>query len=130
MKARIIVATAAVLVVAVAAAAWFLRDSPALAAARRAAGLSPDAPPTLQAAGVRKCVGSRGTVYTDGPCAAGSREVAASRGTVTTMPFPKPLPGAASSASGILGAPIVKPMDPDERDRLRDKAVDDAMNRR
>ena len=130
MKARIIVATAAVLVVAVAAAGWFLRDSPALATARRAAGLSPEVPATLQAAGVRKCVGSRGTVYTDGPCAAGSREVAASGGTVTVMSFPKPAPAAASSASGILGAPIVKPMDPDERDRLRDKAVDDAMNRR
>ena len=128
MKARIIVATAAVLVVAV--AAWFLRDSPALAAARRAVGLSPDTPPTLQAAGVRKCVGSRGTVYTDGPCAAGSREVAASGGTVTVMSFPEPVPAPASSASGVLGAPIVKPMDPDERDRLRDKAVDDAANRR
>ena len=130
MKARMIVATAAVLVLALAAAAWFLRDSPALATARRAVGLSPDTPPTLQAAGVRKCVGSRGTVYTDGPCAAGSREVAASGGTVTMMSFPKPVSGTASSASGILGGPVVKPMDPDERDRLRDKAIDDAMNRK
>ena len=130
MKARMIVATAAVLVVALAAAAWFLRDSPALATAERAVGLSPGTPPTLQAAGVHKCVGSRGTVYTDGPCATGSREAAASGGAVTVMSFPKPVPATASSASGILGAPIVKPMDPDERDRLRDKAVDDAMNRR
>jgi hypothetical protein len=125
-----IVATAAALVLALAAAAWLLRDSPALATARRAVGLSPDPPPTLQAAGVHKCVGSRGTVYTEGPCAAGSREVAASGGTVTVMSFPKPVPGAASSASGILGEPVVKPMDPDERDRLRDKAIDDAMNRK
>ena len=130
MKARMIVATAAVLVVTMAAAAWFLRDSPALATARRAVGLSPGAPVTLQAAGVHKCVGARGTVYTDGPCAAGSREVAASGGTVTVMSFPKPAPTVASSASGLLGGPIVKPMDLDERDRLRDKAIDDAMNRK
>lgn len=130
MKARMIVATAAVLVLALAAAAWFLRDSPALATARRVVGLSPDTPPTLQAVGVHKCVGSRGTVYTDGPCATGSREVAASGGTVTVMSFPKPAPAAASSASGLLGGPVVKPMDPDERDRLRDKAIDDAMNRK
>ena len=130
MKARTIVATVAVIVVALAAAVWFLRDSPVLATARRAIGLSPEAPATLQAAGVHKCVGSRGTVYTDGPCAVGSREVAASGGTVTVMSFPKPVPAPASSASGVLGAPIVKPMGPDDRDRLRDKAVDDAMNRR
>ena len=130
MKARMIVAAVAVFVLAVAAAAWFLRDSPALATARRALGLSPEVPATLQAAGVHKCVGSRGTVYTDGPCAAGSREVVASGGTVTVMSFPKPVPAPASSASGILGAPIVKPMDPAERDRLRDKAIDDAMNRK
>lgn len=129
MKSRMIVAAAAAVCV-LAAAAWFLRDSPALATARRAIGLSPEVPATLQAAGVHKCVGPRGTVYTEGPCAAGSREVAASGGTVTVMSFPKPVPAPTSSASGILGAPIVKPMDPDERDRLRDKAVDDAMNRR
>jgi hypothetical protein len=130
MKALVLVATAAVLAVAVAAAAWFLRDSPALATARRAVGLTPEPPATLQAAGVHKCVGSRGTVYTDGPCAAGGREVAASGGTVTVMSFPKPAPAAASSASGLLGGPLVRPTDPDERDRLRDKAIDDAANRK
>jgi len=130
MKTKIVVATAAVFVAALAAAAWFLRDSPALSAAWRAVGLSPEAPATLQAAGVHKCVGARGTVYTDGPCAAGSREVAASGGTVTVMPLPKPAPLPGPTASGILGGPLVKPMDPDERDRLRDKAIDDAMNRR
>ena len=130
MKAGAIAATATVLVVALAATAWCLRDSPALATARRALGLSPAAPPTLQAAGVHKCVGARGTVYTDGPCAAGSREVAASGGTVTVMAFPKPAATPASMASGLLGGPLVKTMDPDERDRLRDKGVDDAMNRK
>ena len=130
MKAGIIVAAAAVLVATLAAAAWCLRDSPALSAARRALGLSPEAPPTLQAAGVHKCVGARGTVYTDGPCAAGSREVAAGGGTVTVMAFPKPTPVPAALAPGLLSAPIVKPMDAAERDRLRDKAVNDAMNRK
>ena len=130
MKTRMIVAMAAALVVALAAAGWFLRDSPILATAMRAVGLSPASPATLQAAGVHKCIGARGTSYIDGPCPAGSREVAASGGTVTVMSFPKPVPAPASMASGILGGPIVKPMDPDERDRLREKAVDDAMNRK
>ena len=130
MKAAALVAAAAALVVTLATTAWCLRDSPALSTARRVLGLSADAPPTLQAAGVHKCVGARGTVYTDGPCAAGSREVAARGGTVAVMSFPKAAPAPASSASGLLGGPIVQSVDPGERDRLRDRAVDDAMNRK
>jgi len=83
-------------------------------------------PPSLQAAGVHKCVGGGGTRYIDGPCPAGTREVAATRGTVTVTTFPKPAPLASSAPGGA----IVKPMDPDERDRLRDKAIEDAANRR
>ncbi len=130
MKARMIVATAALLVVALAAATGFLRDSPVLATARRAIGLSPDTPATLQAAGVHKCVGAEGTSYVDGPCPSGTREAAANGGTMTIASFPKPAPPPAALASGVLGGPLVKPMDAEERDRLRDKAIDAAANRR
>ena len=130
MKARTLVVAAVVVLLAAGAAAWCLRDTPAVADAARVLGLSPATPPTLQAAGVHKCVGARGTVYSDGPCAAGSREVAASGGAVTVMAFPKVKPVPAAAASGLLVAPLVAPMDAAERDRLRDKAIDDAMNRK
>ena len=86
--------------------------------------------PTLHEAGVHKCVGNRGTIYLDRPCAAGTREVAADGGTMTVTSFPKPAPTPASLASAVLGGPLVKPMIADERDRLRDKAIEDAANRK
>ena len=120
-----------VVVVGLAAAGWYYRGSAPLAGAARAV-LPADAsqPPSLQAAGVRKCVGNGATSYSDGPCPAGTREAAATRGTMTVTSFPKPAPAPSALASGVLGGPIVKPMDPDERDRLRDKAIEDAANRR
>ena len=113
---------------AIAAGLWFYRDAAPVANAARAVGLPIEAssPPSLQAAGVHKCVGAAGTSYIDGPCPRGSREAAANGGTLTVTSFPKPAP--ASSAG--LGGGLVKPMDPEERDRLRDKAIDDAANRR
>ena len=101
--------------VTIPAAAWFYKSVP---------------PPTLHEAGVHKCVGSRGTSYLDRPCPAGTRETAADGGTLTVTSFPKAVPTPASLASAALGGPVVKPMDPDERDRLRDKAIEDAANRR
>ncbi len=121
-----------VIVAGVAAAAWYCRGSGPLAGVARAV-LPADGsqPPPLQAAGVHKCVGSGGTSYIDGPCPAGTREAAATHGTMTVTSFPKPAPAPAPSAiaSSVLGGPIVKPMDPEERDRLRDKAIEDAANR-
>ena len=130
MRLRLVIAL--VVVVGLAVAAWCLRASPMLAGAARSIGVrtedsTPDAAATFQAAGVHKCVGARGTSYSDGACPTGTREVAASGGTVTVTSLPKPAPPPSSS---VLGGPIVKPMDPDERDRLRDRAVDDAANRR
>ena len=130
MNLRIFIA--AVVALGLAAAAWFQRGAAPVASAVRAIGLpgensSPQTAPTLQAAGVHKCVGAGGTSYVDGACPRGTREVAANGGTMTVTSFPKP---AAVPASSVLGGPIVKPMDPEERDRLRDKAVEDAMNRR
>jgi len=114
------------------AAAWFWRASPPLAGAARLIGVqpestTPDAAATFKAAGVHKCVGAHGTSYSDAPCPAGTREAGAGGGTVTVTSFPKPAPAPGSSA---LAGPLVKPMDPDERDRLRDKAIEDAANRR
>ena len=128
MKTGFVVGGTAALVLALAAAAWFLRDAPAVADAKRALGVGPA--PTLQSAGVHKCVGPSGTSYLDGPCTAGTREVAATHGTLTVTSFPRPAPSPSALASGVLGGPLVKPMDPEERDRLRDKAIEDAANRR
>jgi len=86
--------------------------------------------PTLRDAGVHKCVGAGGTLYADGACPRGSREVATNGGTVTVMSFPKASPTPSAIASSVFGGPVVKPLDPDARDRLRDKAVEDAANRR
>ena len=87
-------------------------------------------PPTTHAAGVHKCVGAGGTTYLDHACPAGTREAAVTGGTMTVTAFPRQAPALGSLASAVVGGPIVKPMDPDERDRLRDKAVDDAGNRK
>jgi hypothetical protein len=125
----------AVVALGLAVAAWFYSGSAPLAGAARVVGIvtestTPLTSPTLQAAGVHKCVGAGGTSYVDGPCPRGSREVAATGGTMTVAAFPKSAPTPSSLASGVLGGPLVKPMDPDERDRLRDKAIEDAANRR
>jgi hypothetical protein len=53
--------------------------------------------------------------------------VAANGGTMTVTSFPKPRRRRRRPCSA---GPLVKPMDPDERDRLRDKAIEDAANRR
>ena len=130
MNLRIVIAVA--VAVGLAAAAWFYRGSAPLAGAARAVGLPADdsLPPSLQAAGVHKCVGSGGTRYLDGPCPAGTREVEATHGTMTVTSFPKPPAAPSALASSSLGGPVVKPIDPEERDRLRDKAIEDAANRR
>ena len=129
MKLGVIIAV--VVAAGLAVAGWCYRGSLPLASAARAV-LPADGsqPPSLQAAGVHKCVGSGGAEYRDGPCPVGTREVAATRGTMTVTSFPKPAPAPAAFASSVLGGPLVKPMDPDERDRLRDRAIDDAANRR
>ena len=129
MNLKIVIAT--VVALGLAAAGWFYRSTPTIAGAVRAVGLpvestTPLTAPTLKAAGVHKCVGSAGTSYVDGPCPQGTHEVAANGGTMTVTSFPKP---AAAPASSILGGPLLKPMDPAERDRLRDKAIEDAANR-
>ena len=123
---------AAVVAIGLGVAAWFYRGTPTLASAARAVGVqvestTPDTAATLHAAGVHKCVGAHGTAYNDGPCPAGSHEAAAHGGTMTVTSFPKAVP---TQASSVFGGPLVKPMDPGERDRLRDRAIEDAANRR
>jgi len=129
MRLRLVIA--AVVALGLAVAAWVWRASAPVAGAARAIGIggetsTPDAAATFKAAGVHKCVGAHGTRYSDSPCPAGTREAEASGGTMTVTSFPKPAPAPASS---VLGGPIVKPMDPAERDRLRDRAIEDAANR-
>ena len=129
MNLRIVIA--AVVALGLAAAGWFYRGSPPVAGAARALGISTESStpltgPTLKAAGVHKCVGPEGTSYIGGACPHGTREAVASGGTMTVTSFPKPVPPPMALASG----PLIKPMDPEGRDRLRDKAIDDAANRR
>ena len=126
------ITVAAVVALGLGVAGWYCRHSAPVSGAARALGVqvessTPDTAATLHAAGVHKCVGPHGTNYIESACPAGSHEVAAHGGTMTVTSFPKPV---AAPASSLLGGPIVKPMDPDERDRLRDKAIDDAANRR
>lgn len=133
MSLRLVIAV--VVALGLAGAAWFYRGSPALAGLSHAAGVSTesstlDTAATLKAAGVHKCKGASGTSYVDGACPAGTHEVAATGGTVTVTSFPKPAPLPGAQASSALGRPIVKGLDAEERDRLREKAVDDAMNRK
>jgi hypothetical protein len=133
MSLRIVIAT--VVVLGLAAAAWFYRSSAPLAGAAKAVGIStesstPPTGPSLKAAGVHKCVGPEGTSYIAGACPRGTRETVANGGTMTVKSFPKPAPSPSSLASSVLGGPLLKPVDPEERDRLRDKAIEDAANRR
>ena len=134
MSLRIVIVV--VVALGLAAAGWFYRGSPALGGVPHAVGVpidstTADTATTLKAAGVHKCVGGGRTSYVDGAaCPAGTREVAANGGTVTVTSFPKPAPAPGALASSVLGGPIVKPMDHDVRDRLRDKAIEDAANRR
>ncbi len=132
VEPRVVVAMAVVGGLAV--AGWFCRDAAPMVSALRAVGIgsggsTPLTAPTLQAAGVHKCAGAGGIAYLDGPCPSGSREVAATGGTMTVTSFPKPAPTPSALAPGVLGGPIVKPMSNEERDRLRDKQVEDAANR-
>ena len=129
MNLRMIVAT--VVAVGLLAAGWFYRASAPVADAVRAVDVFPgdSTPPTLQSAGVHKCVGAQGTTYLDGPCRKGSHEVAANGGTMTVTSFPKAARSPSALASSVFGGPIVKPMSNEERDRLRDKQVEDAANR-
>ena len=131
MRSTWVIATA--VVVGLAVGGWSYRDAAPVTRVLGSVGVStgstPLAAPTLQAAGVHKCVSAHGTSYLDGPCPVGSREVAANGGTMTVTSFPKPVPAPSSRASSVLGGPLIKPMDPDERDRLRE-AVEDAASRR
>ncbi|MGN6525984.1 MAG: hypothetical protein ACTHL8_06315 [Burkholderiaceae bacterium] len=136
MKRR--AAAAVAIVVGIAVAAGLARgwpEGPAAGRVRQALGLAPadsSASAVLAAAGVHKCLVRGAVVYTDQPCPAGSRALAAGGGTVTVVEFPKPAPAAtpAALAASLAGGRVLREMDPAERDRLRDKEIDDAMNRR
>ena len=91
--------------------------------------VAPTATEALHGAGVHKCQTAGGVLYLDSACPKGSRELAANGGTVTVVSFPKPPPTPSALASAVLGGPIVKGMAPEERDRLREKQVEDAANR-
>lgn len=123
-----------VLVAAAAAAgAWLSRDTAPLRGLMRPLGLSsgaaPDTATTLAAAGVHKCRGAAGVVYSDHACTRGSREVSATGGTVTVMPFPKAAPESTSAAPAASAPQIVQALSREEIDRMRDQQIDQAANR-
>jgi len=126
------------IVAAVGAGLWIGRDHCAtLDYVTHAVGLpggdsTPATGPALAAVGVHKCQTAAGVTYSDRPCAKGVRELAANGGTVTVMSFPKAAPPpevGASGGPGLIGSPIVKGFTPEQVDRLREKAIDDAANR-
>jgi hypothetical protein len=132
MNLKVVVATVAVL--GLSAAGWFYRDAGPVASAvqavgARTGGSTPLTAPTLQAAGVHKCRGTGGIAYLDGPCPPGSHELAANGGTMTVTSFPRPVPTPSALASSAFGGPLVKPLSPEERDRLRDRQIEAAANR-
>jgi hypothetical protein len=122
-----------ILVGALAAGAWFARDSAVVRQATQAAGFARDSTPatarTLAAAGVHKCRTAAGIVYLDKPCPKGSTELAANGGAVTVMSFPKAVPTPGAAASGVLGGPLVKGFSKEEIDKLRDQQIEAAANR-
>ncbi len=131
MNARLIGGAAAALVVLAGAAWWARGTAPVQAVASKAGLLPASATPTtteaLHAAGIHKCQSGGGILYVDAACPKGSREIKAGHGTVTVMPFPTAT--VPTSASAVFGGALVKPMDREERDRLRDRQIEDASNR-
>ena len=128
------VLVAGVALAALLAAGWWQRDAAPMLRLRGAVGLpgpaaAPTTTETLHAAGVHKCQTAGGILYVDAACPKGSHEVAANGGTVTSMPFPRPAPAPSALASAVHGGRVVEGMTPEQRDRLRDKLVDDAANR-
>lgn len=117
-------------VVALGLGAYALRDQPLLRDAAQAVHLpagdaTPATGPTLAAAGVHKCRGAAGIVYSDRPCPKGSTELVANGGAVTVVAFPRlPPPAASRAASGL-----VQGFSREEVERLRDREIEAAANR-
>jgi hypothetical protein len=120
-----------VVVVAIGAGAWIARDSAWRHPVAARLGLpavdsAPDAGRALAAAGVHKCRVGAQVVYTDQPCPRGSRELAATGGTVSVVPFPQP---AAPTASGIASGALIRGMNQEQIEQLREKMIEQAGDR-
>ena len=117
-------------VVALGLGAYALRDQPLVRDAAQAVHLpsgdaTPAPGPTLAAAGVHKCKGAAGIVYTARPCPKGSAELAATGGAVTVVAFPTLAPPAASRAASGL----VQGFSREETERIREREIEAAANR-
>jgi len=97
---------------------WWPRTWPALSSVAPA----PAPAPAQAQAQAHKCVGPAGTIYTDGPCPAGSRPQALDGGSLSVLP--RAPVAAAPAASAVpplrrLSGPAV----PDQQDRRVDQAL-------
>lgn len=134
--------TVLLLLAALAAGAWLLRDSTllqrALPPSWRAALPTSLAPPlpTLapsvghrgNAAGLRKCRGQGRTVYTDGDCPPGLRAEAIDGGSLSVLPA-APTATASSVEGASAPSPLRRLAGPDESAAQRERVLEQALAR-
>ena len=123
------------LAAALAAAAWWARDHPRLRAwlPQALSGLpqavSPGPAPPAAAAGVRKCRGAQGLVYTDGACPPGTREEALD-GALSVLPAVRPPTVAPPpDAAGSAQTPLRRLAGPDDSAAHRERVLEQALGR-
>lgn len=123
------------LLLAVGAAGWWLRDVPELQRAWPASWRSVPSPalPALRSAAgadaaLRKCLGQGGVTYTNGECPPGTRAEAVAGGMLSVLPA---APAAVAPAAPAEGAqtPLRRLAGPDESAALRERALEQALQR-
>lgn len=112
------------LLAALGAATWALRDQPLLQAWLSSALRSPAAAPA--AATLRRCQGVGGIVYTDGECPRGTQAQRVERGSLTVLPAPAQ-PAAPAAASAV--APLRRLAGPDDSAAQRERVLEQALHR-
>lgn len=125
------------LVAALALAAWWGREHPALQRLLPESlhavpqGLrTPELRAGAAAAAARKCRGAGQLVYTDGACPAGTREEAMDGGAVTVLPAQRPPAAAAPATPGASAqTPLRRLAGPDDNAALRERVLEQALHR-
>lgn len=123
------------LVAALALAAWWGREHPALQQllpeSLRAQPQGLRTPPGLRAgapaAAARKCRGAGQIVYTDGACPQGLHEEALDGGAVTVLPAQRP--PAAPAAAASAQTPLRRLAGPDDNAAMRERVLEQALHR-
>jgi hypothetical protein len=140
--------TGAVVLGALALAAWVWRDTPAVRDATRqlqassvgrwvgeqAKAITPEqsgqrkpggTPEATAGAGLHKCAGDAGVTYTNGACPPGTRRLQVG-GAVTVLPAVRPAPAKVDlPASGPVQGPLAELAGPPLKGSLKDKHMDE-----